>query len=202
MFWGKIEESKKVDSHWELNSGHLVCTASALPLSYGRGEKDVLRLFNLNLFIARWGMSSKHDYNYTCIYCHLWVITFVTMCYSLNYSKIRKLAFWVLIFGVTSDLIHSQIQNLLHAFNPRLSPPTSLCPIFSDPISRGILGMTTQHLIMCTTPIIPTNSVKQCCTNTFNKTYKHCNSPVLVFAVYTPMYMVWVTFTESDISQR
>ena len=141
MFWGKIEESKKVDSHWELNSGHLVCTASALPLSYGRGEKDVLRLFNLNLFIARWGMSSKHDYNYTCIYCHLWVIIFVTMCYSLNYSKIRKLAFWVLIFGVTSDLIHSQIQNLLHAFNPRLSPPTSLYPTFSDPISRGNLGM-------------------------------------------------------------
>ena len=27
-------------------------------------------------------------------------------------------------------------------------------------------------------------------------------SPVLVFAEYTPMYMVWVTFSESGISQQ
>ena len=133
--------------------------------------------------------------NYFCYNVHTCAIHQIIL-------KLEKVGIWVLIFRVTSDLIHSQIQNLLHAFYPHLSPPTSLCPTFSDPISRGILGMTTQHLIMCTTPIIPTNSDKQCCTNTFNKTYKHCNSPVLVFAVYTPMYMVWVTFTESDISQR
>ena len=30
----KIEESKKASSCWELNTGHLACGASALPLSY------------------------------------------------------------------------------------------------------------------------------------------------------------------------
>ena len=32
-----------------------------------------------------------------------------------------------------------------------------------------------------------------------NQEYKQCHSPVV--AVYTPMYMVWVTFIESGITQ-
>ena len=36
-------ESEKAASHWELNPGHLVCAASALPLSYD--NKVIINLY-------------------------------------------------------------------------------------------------------------------------------------------------------------
>ena len=57
MLWGKIEERKKAGNHWELNSGHLDCAASAQPLSYE--NRTTTSTYNPQYILYSWNWNAS-----------------------------------------------------------------------------------------------------------------------------------------------
>ena len=61
---------------------------------------------------------------------------------------------------------------------------------------------SAQHPFLYSIMLNPHGSTKHHYSMTIVQCVKECHSPVLLFAVYTPMYIFWVTFIESGILQR